>query len=69
MRLLAWMRQNDVSDDALALLVGGVTGHAVRKWKYGERVPSSKIILKIETITAGLVALRDWVPSTEGAAR
>lgn len=60
MRLLDWMRRENMDDEALASRIGDVTVHAVKKWKYGERTPDLKNILKIEKITRGDVAIRDW---------
>jgi hypothetical protein len=68
-KLLAWMQDNSVTDDALALRIGGdCTVSAVKKWKYGERVPTPERIALLEDITARSVTLRDWVQPAESAA-
>lgn len=60
MRLLDHMRETETDDDAFAERVGGCTGHAVKKWKYGEREPDAVTIIRIEEITGGRVTVRDW---------
>lgn len=59
MQLLDWMRRERVDDEEMARRVGGCTAHAVKKWMYGERVPSPGKILRIEEVTAGDVTMRD----------
>lgn len=61
MKLIRWLQEHKVTDEAFAALVGGCTAAAVRKWKYGERQPTPATIVKIETITGGQVTLRDLV--------
>jgi hypothetical protein len=60
MKLLDWMRDNSLDDDAMAILVGGVTAHAVKKWKYGERTPRRTELQKISEVTAGNVTANDF---------
>lgn len=67
MRLIEYMRQEGLSDAAFAARFNDAMPkrqrcgeHAVKKWKYGERRPDADGILRIETITAGAVTLRDW---------
>lgn len=60
MRLLAWMRENEVDDDAMAARIGDCSGFAVKKWKYAEREPDASTIVRIEAVTEGKVALADW---------
>ena len=67
MRLLDYLNETSIDDEAFATLVGGVSKHAVKKWKYGERRPEADRIIRIEDLTMGRVSLRDWqtVPSRE----
>lgn len=57
------MRDEKLDDDAMAARLGDCSGHAVKKWKYGERVPSIEVAARIERATDGRVGLRDWVRS------
>lgn len=74
MKLLDYMRRENIDDEALAAQVGSVTAYAVKKWKYGERVPDALTIVRLEEITGGEVTLRDWAdqqrarPTAERAA-
>lgn len=61
MRLLTHLREEKIDDGAFAARVGDCTGHAVKKWKYGERVPDARTIARIDQVTAGKVTLADWV--------
>ncbi|MCJ2129194.1 helix-turn-helix domain-containing protein [Methylobacterium sp. E-045] len=54
------MREEQIDDDAFAALIGDCTGHAVKKWKYGEREPDAGTMMKIEDLTEGKVTVRDW---------
>ena len=70
MRLLDYMREQGVDDDALAERVGDCSPHAVKKWKYGEREPDAGTIVRIERATEGHVGLKDWAEqSAERKAR
>ena len=64
MKLLDWMRDQKMDDGALAKLVGDCSHHAVKKWKYGERMPPADVIVRIEEITRKKVTLRDFVDAT-----
>jgi hypothetical protein len=65
MKLIDWMRREKLDDEQVARMVGDCTGHAVKKWKYGERVPDATRILQIEKVTNGRVRLRDWSAAQE----
>lgn len=54
------MRSQNLDDAAMAERVGGITGHGIRKLKYGERGPSIETAIRIEAVTDGQVGLRDW---------
>ena len=60
MRLIDYLEEHDLSDEAFALLIGGITKHAVKKWRYRERVPDPVRLIRIEDVTKGAVTLRDW---------
>jgi DNA-binding transcriptional regulator YdaS (Cro superfamily) len=60
MKLLDYMRAENLDDQAMAGRIGGCSAHAVKKWKYGERSPDPDRIIRIEEVTGGKVSLRDW---------
>lgn len=67
MRLIDYMRAEQLDDVQFAKLFNDglakdrrVTESAVKKWKYGERMPGALTIIHIEAITNGKVKLRDW---------
>ncbi len=60
MKLLDYMRAENLGDEAMACRIGGCSAHAVRKWKYGERSPGADRIIRIEEVTGGKVGLHDW---------
>jgi len=61
MRLIDWMRREGITDHEFARLIGRCTPHAVKKWKYRERMPPPQRIAEIERVTRGAVRLSDWV--------
>jgi hypothetical protein len=69
MQLIEWMREANLTDVDVATMVGGVSSHAVKKWKYGERVPRRAELQRLADISAGKVSPNDFVfaPSTNGA--
>lgn len=76
MQLIDWMRANMLDDEAMTALVNeGVppaehcTVHAVKKWKYRERMPPADKIVRIEDITKKRVTLRDWTAPLRETAR
>ncbi|WP_264045588.1 hypothetical protein [Methylobacterium flocculans] len=60
MRLIDYMRSENLDDAAMAARVGGITEHGIRKLKYGERGPSIEVAIRIGEATAGQVGLNDW---------
>lgn len=60
MRLLDFMRDRALTDDAMAARIGDCSGHAVKKWKYGEREPDASTMLRITAVTKGAVTVADW---------
>ena len=65
MKLIDYMRREKLDDERMSRLVGDCTAHAVKKWKYGERVPDASRIVRIEKVTNGRVRLRDWSEAQE----
>ena len=60
MKLGAYMRANDLDDEAMAALIGDCTAHAVKKWRYAERLPRSEAMRRIQEVTGGQVAPADF---------
>lgn len=60
MKLLDWMKANEMSDVAFAERVGR-SKWAVRKWIYGQRVPRRAELLQILEITSGAVTPSDFL--------
>ena len=61
MKLIDYMRERNIDDEAMAAMIGHCSVFAVRKWKYGEREPDASRMLRIRTVTDGVVDLSDWV--------
>jgi hypothetical protein len=69
MKLLDWMKAENLTDEALAARLGqGVTWRAVKKWKYRETTPRVPELVRIEEITNGKVTARDFAKSHSEAA-
>ena len=68
MRLIDYMRSENLDDAAMAALVGGITEHGIRKLKYGERGPSIEVAIRIGEVTVGQVGLNDWSRSPSASA-
>jgi hypothetical protein len=76
MHLLDYMRDHGLDDEAFAALYNKhlpaeqhCSAFAVKKWKYRERRPDADGIIRIENITKGAVALRDWASDEPAGAR
>lgn len=67
MRLYDWLVSNDVSDADFAERVG-TSPHAVKKWRYGERIPRSVALARIVAATNGQVTANDFFPPVPEAA-
>jgi transcriptional regulator with XRE-family HTH domain len=66
MKLLDYLKENSLSDaDFAARLGGGLSESAVRKWKYGERTPRLRDLVRIEEATGGAVTPSDFLPESE----
>lgn len=62
MKLLDYLKLNDISDEAFAAEFNGeISASGVRKWKYGERNPRLPELVRIEEITNGAVTTRDFL--------
>jgi hypothetical protein len=60
MKLIDYMRAERLDDVTMALRVGGITQHCIRKLKYGERGPSLHTAIRIHEVTSGTVGLTEW---------
>ncbi|MCJ2009777.1 hypothetical protein [Methylobacterium sp. J-092] len=69
MRLIDYMRSENLDDAAMADRVGGITEHGIRKLKYGERGPSIEVAIRIDSVSGGKVGLHDWSKAHETTAR
>ena len=68
MRLESYMNEHDLGDAAMAAQIGGCSASAVRKWRYGHRIPRAPVIIRIRQITGGLVTADDFIfPALQGA--
>lgn len=61
MNLSDFMRLKEISDQEMATQVG-CSEFAVRKWKYGERVPRGAALARIVEVTEGAVTANDFLP-------
>ena len=71
MKLIDFMRENAITNEALAEMIGGdTTVRAVKKWKYGETRPRLEDVARIEEVTGGAVKLADFIADrqSDGAA-
>lgn len=59
MRLAEYMKANNITDAALAAYLGMSEG-AVRKWRWGQRIPRREIMAQIQEYTAGAVTPIDF---------
>jgi len=67
MKLIDFMREQKLTDAAMAALVGSVSAHGIRKVKYGERSPSLSLAIRIENATGGKVTPADLLMDREPA--
>lgn len=66
MKLKDYLQQHQITEIEFAALVGR-SRWAVRKWKYGQRVPRANELLAISSATNGAVTPNDFLPSTHKA--
>lgn len=66
--LKTWRDSRGLTQTALALLLG-VRKNSVHRYERGERFPRPRILARIETVTAGAITARDFLPlkATEAA--
>ncbi len=68
MQLDAYLRENDLTDESFARRLGpGVSAWAVRKWRYGQRVPRPALQRRIRDATDGKVTSNDLLEAVEAA--
>jgi hypothetical protein len=66
MKLKRYMEVNGLDDAAMSALVGDdCTPAAIKKYKYGERIPRPDRILIIQRVTGNRVTLRDWMAEAQ----
>jgi hypothetical protein len=68
MKLDDFMRARGLDDAAMAALVGNCTEHAVKKWRYRERIPRRAQMARISQATGNLVTASDFFAAAEKAA-
>ncbi|KMO29903.1 hypothetical protein VQ03_28955 [Methylobacterium tarhaniae] len=60
MKLAAYMEAQGLDDAAMAARIGpDVSPWAVRKWRYGQRIPRLGMLKRISDVTAGAVTAQD----------
>lgn len=67
MKLKQYLTEKNITPEAFAALVGGVSESGVRKWMYGERVPRREQMIAIAEKTDGLVLPNDFLLPQEPA--
>lgn len=60
MKLHDYLSQRKIAETEFAALVGASV-HAVRKWRYLDRIPRKKALAKIRAVTGGKVTANDFV--------
>ena len=62
MQLDAFIRDKSLTDESFAQLIGpDVSEWAVRKWRYGQRIPRPGMQQRISCATKGLVTPNDFL--------
>lgn len=56
-----YMERSALTDEAMAGRLGGCTAHAVKKWRYRERVPRPAMLRRIAEVTSGAVSASDFL--------
>lgn len=68
MQLDTYIRENKLTDGGFAKLLGpGVSEWAVRKWRYGQRIPRRAQQMRIAEVTNNLVTANDFVAAAAAA--
>ncbi len=65
MNLNKYLVDNDIPDLELAQKLR-FSVYAVKKWRYGERIPRLKTLIEIEDWSGGNVRPRDWLGDGHG---
>lgn len=61
MTLSEFMAEQGLADAEMAVLIGDCSDHAVKKWRYGERLPRGDQMRRIYAVTDGAVTPNDFV--------
>ncbi|MFK5600220.1 XRE family transcriptional regulator [Methylobacterium sp. HMF5984] len=70
MQLDPYLREKKLTDESFAALLGpDVSTWAVRKWRYGQRVPRLAMQQRISAATEGAVTANDFVAAAIAADR
>lgn len=70
MQLDAFIRDRKLTDDSFAALLGpDVSAWAVRKWRYGQRIPRIGMQQRIAAATKNQVAPNDFVEAVLASER
>lgn len=70
MQLDAYIREQKLTDEGFAKLLGpSVSEWAVRKWRYGQRIPRFIMQKRILAVTAGAVTPSDLVEAVAESGR
>ena len=67
MELRRYLKENGITNHQFAVLVDA-SPDAVRKWRYGERVPRPEHLVRIREATGGAVTPNDFLPASSEAA-
>ncbi|MBZ9939173.1 hypothetical protein LB518_22945 [Mesorhizobium sp. BR1-1-16] len=67
MKLIDYLRSNRISNEEFGLKIGA-SAAAVRKWRYGERIPRPEQMARITAETNGDVRAQDFYTASEAAA-
>ena len=70
MKLLDYLKEKGLTDAQFAAVLGaGHSVSAVRKWKYGERTPKLRELIRISHITRGEVLPSDFLDAADALER
>lgn len=61
MKLDDFMKAEGLDDAAMAARIGEVSEFAVKKWRYGERMPRPGVMGRITSATHGQVTANDFI--------
>jgi len=68
MKLADFKKQRNLTDEALAALIGECTVSALRKWLAGDRIPRKDQMERIAAVTDGQVLPNDFYSIADAAA-